>query len=1844
MTKKQQNVLLAVLSCLIAVGVVSSLVLPAVTVDNGTYCSQPENADTEACLAEQVNAQEAAAETDSQLTQNEASASQAEAEPALEETVSESSEEVSDPTADTENEDDWLRISEQLNLTGNWASDLVAAAEGQLGYSESVRNFEKDASGEKHGYTRYGAWNNTPYNSWNSLFVGFLLNQIGITNDAFPEAGSARDLMDVLDRDTGKYKDLVTKDALFARPGDLLFYKAEEDGKETIRTGIVSEVNERKSEVTLIEGDLEGRVDRHVLKMNDPAIVEVVQLPENPDQTDQAETVTETTEITETETGKETAAEQESETTVTESVSGKEQNQKPASEEKPAKEGKSPINIRAGPDNLLKFLTSLNFSGVVYNPANDTFTASFNMGFKINADDLNKDGYYYLDLGPGVTVPDALLNQTFYFKTEIGTNGGSYQFMPRGDDAHDGYWVQLKIDPALLEESMEKRSPIFGNLNFSTIIHQYNQKDDGSIEVSSPVGATVTIKPEDIKYPDDITSNYDIDATKTGEFSVENDELIYRVVVRSQKGTPDPIHITDVIKPDAGSSIGLKDLNLSGITVEPQTIIWTTDGWSSWYEAGSEKPNGNPYSLASGQYSWNADTGELKFDLPKLGAMTEAPKAPYSDNPRWQANQYVITYRYKIKDLLTEARIALSNRVEAEATDPKKHETVKDSAQSWINQSSESRKPNISKWGWFDPTKQTVEWSITFNSVQNDGAGYVITDRYFGTLKPQDLKITPKDGVQILTDSNGMVSGVKILPNADGKNLNTYRIDYSIPVTQSWDDQKIPNTAYADKGNDHFGSGTEVHIPGASVNKYVVSHEAENGLMATTWKVDLITPTGVYQNPLEITDILQSGQWIGKSQLQVWNGGITLIYSGNNAQTTKTVSLDSGDVILILKEESGAETTIRSKSDLNRLSADKKFTSFRIQLKNHADPNIRTIRFEYRSVFDPSGIKDEVTEIKNTVRVENKETTASWPFKNPQSSKNGWYMGNDQIGWKITANTPSLAGIKQIEIEDVLPEHLDLVSLRLETDLAGGSASWKPGDEKPVYDYFERSTDYAVSYDQGARKLKITIRMKDGSDFPADKTFSAVLTTKIDTAALRPGNNGSYQETFNNTADVSWDSKFSQQPSSSVDWTHTPGPEENGKISKLGAWNKNEQSVGYSVNINKDGKPLSLTKEDGSTFIPKTLTLVDTLKYDSNTGNGTLNAQIIYDSVQLYKGTELSYDSVHNIRNPKADPDAWSWKYSESQEPYSTRFVKTIETVVPNDGTPYILVYEYRLSMENPTEWTYFNIKNEAKLLASGDKAEVDIGGKWEESDTSGTIGTGGLVITKVDAENSKITIPNAEFSLYEYRNGSYVKIDVLKTDDNGRIRIPYKPDPNTNSFKYNTAYYIEETKPADGYIQESNPKKIYFHYSNPGIGSSSYPDDFKGTDLMIRADYQIIPNVKKNEWTIHKYGLDYDGETKEDLAGAEFTVWAFDGHNWQKTDTRYVTDDKGNFTVKWEEDGKTPFAFNTGYYLQETKAPAGYRLPDNPQKYYFWFSNPDQQTHPKKLPSAWSEDAVDLAGGGTLTEVLNEVDEKQGTALKKVWKNEDGNEIQIYDTPVNLEIYQVPADSIVKIEIRNGENTGYANYQEFMNYAPVGSTVEITGYRYSNTWAKPQDVAKGLPKDTEVTFTPDEPDKVNPNNIGNANGTFTFVIRNVQKNLNIVFSQYDGQMKDVKVKITAPETTARTEAVLWKTVRLSPNNGWKVVLRNLPKQMEKADGTKADCLYYVREQVPFGYTAEYENDGFLEAGKPGSLTVTNTVDKNAGAALPDTGGFGYKLTAAAGVLLVALAAVLVIAVNKKRQ
>ena len=192
---------------------------------------------------------------------------------------------VSSYTRDAESIEQIDATVKQVKLTGDYAADIVAIAESQLGYQASSANFIIGLDGKQHGYSRYGAWydwkhngdNNAEYllyGEWCASFVSFCGTQAGIPTNVLPHDTGAQQLLKKLGSRFVKAKDHTPK------PGELVFFEFEGNDKLADHVGIVSAVTE--SGITTIEGNKAAAVARGSYALNDKRILGYASITETP--------------------------------------------------------------------------------------------------------------------------------------------------------------------------------------------------------------------------------------------------------------------------------------------------------------------------------------------------------------------------------------------------------------------------------------------------------------------------------------------------------------------------------------------------------------------------------------------------------------------------------------------------------------------------------------------------------------------------------------------------------------------------------------------------------------------------------------------------------------------------------------------------------------------------------------------------------------------------------------------------------------------------------------------------------------------------------------------------------------------------------------------------------------------------------------------------------------------------------------------------------------------------------------------------------------------------------------------------------------------------------------------------------------------------------------------------------------------------------------------------------------------------------------------------------------------------------------------------------------------------
>ncbi|WP_455501233.1 SpaA isopeptide-forming pilin-related protein [Gemmiger sp.] len=424
-----------------------------------------------------------------------------------------------------------------------------------------------------------------------------------------------------------------------------------------------------------------------------------------------------------------------------------------------------------------------------------------------------------------------------------------------------------------------------------------------------------------------------------------------------------------------------------------------------------------------------------------------------------------------------------------------------------------------------------------------------------------------------------------------------------------------------------------------------------------------------------------------------------------------------------------------------------------------------------------------------------------------------------------------------------------------------------------------------------------------------------------------------------------------------------------------------------------------------------------------------------------------------------------------------------------------------------------------------------------------------------------------------------------------------------------------------------------------------------------------------------HSYTLikvDADSATKC-LEKAEFTLYAYDGGKFdlEHPIRTYTTDVNGVLNVS-RYLGKDALEYNRAYYMVETNPPQGYEMPTNPQKFYFYLSNPDTKKYPECMPDGFKNKQGEYAGVLNLAEASKTVyvENKRLNAdatIRKVWADGTPEERQNQSVKVDLMRIRVPQavwenfyndsgtittpvklttstlyNETVTQTYQSGTKVHIKYVQGRDNYTTASPAVTFvlndteqvatkqTGYAVQTTeHPSGYDVYEAdivLNKDTKITLKDalwkrgSDAVFIIPTGAGIGTSTWSDTATDRLTNL---LSQYTPEPVT-----TGMEIYAGTDRFLY----------------NLPIKAE-SDANSDRYIYYVSEQSVDGYVAALTMDGYggSDSGSTNyTFTITNTPTTSY--ELPKTGGRGTLPYMAGGLALMAVSLLCAIYQKRKRE
>lgn len=298
-------------------------------------------------------------------------------------------------------------------------------------------------------------------------------------------------------------------------------------------------------------------------------------------------------------------------------------------------------------------------------------------------------------------------------------------------------------------------------------------------------------------------------------------------------------------------------------------------------------------------------------------------------------------------------------------------------------------------------------------------------------------------------------------------------------------------------------------------------------------------------------------------------------------------------------------------------------------------------------------------------------------------------------------------------------------------------------------------------------------------------------------------------------------------------------------------------------------------------------------------------------------GANLTLDpSSITVRNSKtsAELDKSQWRaYVEQKDG------KKILKIELPDNLP--LTISYTTTVNAPPNMVV-TVENKAHWLgyeATEGSSVKDQNFHYEAAGTAGGSGTPKIIISKVDGNNTNLSLSGAVFQLtqMELQGGELVETNTVyngKTNENGELTFGENP----NLLHFNKVYKIQETKAPEGYVLDDTPRYVLIAERQE---DNSYPDYSAEKALGVTIHYASTTYPypaynHKGEIVVHKAFQNADGSTLETPRNGTYHFGLFtDAEGRNKVKETQAVFAYGNQTV---EAKFTDVTLDTPYYVYE--------------------------------------------------------------------------------------------------------------------------------------------------------------------------------------------------------------------------------------------------------------------------------------------------------------------------------------
>lgn len=1080
-----------------------------------------------------------------------------------------------------------------------------------------------------------------------------------------------------------------------------------------------------------------------------------------------------------------------------------------------------------------------------------------------------------------------------------------------------------------------------GDFEFKASASSDSSMENQKINFGGTTGS-VTIKKEDLISDLSLSKNVQKDAS--GKELIKYDstaktlDIAYEVVAKTTNGTGDTVNLTDFFD-TVNSSLP------SNATYRQDTIKLIKIAAD-----GTEKDVTTDY-----QSKLTVGT-ELKYDaLPELKA----------------GEQYVLRYHATIpvNDDYTYKAI---NKVKAEF----------DGKDSYTSTEVKNTNPRLTKSGNYDASSRIITWTVTIkNPYGEDLRGKKFTDLLPAGLEVvNNVEITRghwSDDIKPVSAEDFKKAGYSYTFPTDKSETAAF---YTIKIQTKVPDGTAVGTTYNNEA-EFDGSSASGEVTVTDRSSYLskslsTAEDLETGKKKLTWQTSVSIPTG--WNKITLTDTIHDAEVNGIEQDGTHYAVLSELRDEIKANLYLTLFNSSETVTMANASEHHVTFTVtyydeHGNTITNNDAHVAKFTITANLADGQTLDATSMVLSSYHTVADISnaGIEEPWLFVNNAVSGD-KTTDASYTYKKPKEAKLEklvYEYGNfNNAGSKISELDYTSNGGKiyyeltiptsltckdpltteDLVITDILPVGVTFDKSNI---IAVGALSFNTDGSVPHQGYISPTI-----YGSGGRS---NYDISATTNFSVSKDhISATDTDRTITFTINHGYNVSAKPqvfyirySVSVAEDVSWDDlRTENKYRNSAEWngdkaeTETTVKRSYEKLYKTGtvvteapdASGKQTatKKINYSVVINPTGAKLLTTSN--------TLTLTDTLSF--NPSDNT-SADLDLSSIHLYGVTlDTTTGNIVADHTNEIGHDRFTATYDSPNH--------TMTVTVP-DELACVLEYTYQISYPSSTEVT---VKNHANLSGLVEK--------WVDThvvnyDSSATVRFSKFDLNKVDSNDYLVTLPGATFQLAKWNKttGTFEKVCTLKTNSSGQINFGLldssataeTTDTSSAQLLCSTLYRIVETDAPTGYALSKSPIYLLWGaFSNTKqddafktatgetcVNDSEYNQgiDSSKVTYLARGDISAVyvPNTA-NSITVAKHWLDTDGTTELALDKVNSTYTATVElrrksyqYGSQKSDDLVKTvtlDNSNNWSYSWNNLPLTDSADSSityKYYVKET-------------------------------------------------------------------------------------------------------------------------------------------------------------------------------------------------------------------------------------------------------------------------------------------------------------------------------------